>query len=166
MGRREKIYGIMVVFLLIGYYAYSSNDNTKHIAVFNHPPVIDRFEITPQIKRVGKTVEFVVSATNRSRREIYDNCGADVIDGKGIEALAARIRILREEVLMLSDTLTLAKASGHTGVFRYTWTPLERGAYHVSFHLTSENPWSRYDSLEGRYTESTTLTQSFDVAGN
>jgi len=86
MAKREKIYLILVIFVLIGFFAYTSNNNTKEYTIYNYPLNIDRLDVTPQLKRVGDAVRFTIAAINHTHLEIYDNCGPDLDDHKAIDS--------------------------------------------------------------------------------
>jgi hypothetical protein len=166
MAKREKIYFVLVVFVVIGFFAYTSNTDTKDYTIYNRPPSIDRLEITPELKRVGEEIQFAIAATNHTHREIYDNCGADLHETKSIDALATSILIAKGNMEIISAKLIHQRSSGNTGVFHYAWTPREPGKYRVTIRLSSQDPWVHYDTFHGQEKESVSQEKTFSVMGD
>ena len=163
MAKKEKIYFLLFIFLVIGFYAYTSNTKTKVYSVYNRPPSIDRLDLTPQLKRVGEEVRFTITATNHTHLEINDKCGPDLDDYKSIDVLEAMIHIEKGDVEIALDKPAIQHLAGNTGVFVCVWIPREPGEYRVVVQLASKAPLGHWDFFHGQRVERATQEKAFSV---
>lgn len=166
MAKREIIYLLLVIFLIIGFFAYTSNPDTKVYSTYNHPPGIDRLEVAPPLILVGEEVRFTIAATNRTHREIYDKCGPDFDDYQSFDDLEATIRVEKGVVEIARDKPVIRQSAGSTGIFDYVWIPREPGEYRVVVELASQAPPVHWDFIHGEWIERATEEKTFSVIGN